>query len=114
MEEHKRSPTSQASKDKNGAWDPSDISEFRPERWIKEVDGQTVFDARAGATMPFGGGVRACFGRKLAYLELRMLFTLIVWNFRLEPVPDRYDGWAAIDKITHAPQQTYVNLTELN
>jgi cytochrome P450 len=64
--------------------------------------------------MPFGGGIRACFGRKLAYLELRVLFTMIIWNFKLEPVVERYDSWAAVDAITHAPQECFVKLTELN
>lgn len=49
----------------------------------------------------------------MAYLELRVLLTLIVWNFKLEPVPLKYDTWAARDSVTHAPQETYVKLVEI-
>lgn len=63
IDESKRSKTSQESKDKNGMWEVSDIGVFKPERWlIRNEDGQTEFDARAGPAQPFGAGPRGCFG----------------------------------------------------
>ncbi|KAK5693744.1 hypothetical protein LTR17_025055, partial [Elasticomyces elasticus] len=48
--------------------------------------------------------------RKLAMLSLRIFFTMLIWSFELQPVPDELDSWAAEDLMTHQPQQTYVQL----
>lgn len=60
----------------------------------------------------FGGGIRGCFGRKLAYVALRIIFTLIVFNFELEPLPEQLASLKAIDKLTHRPQNVYLRLNE--
>jgi cytochrome P450 len=64
IEEHMRSPSSQASKDKTGVWEVSDISVFKPERWLKAIGekGEVEFQKNAGQALPFGAGVRGCFG----------------------------------------------------
>jgi cytochrome P450 len=63
IEESVRSNTSRESKDKNGSWDQATIADFDPERWLeKDSGGNEVFNSRAGPTMPFGAGPRACFG----------------------------------------------------
>jgi len=59
IDEKVRSSSSRESKGKNGTWDQSNIAQFIPERWI-DKDGN--FDPRAGPNMPFGGGLRGCFG----------------------------------------------------
>jgi cytochrome P450 len=55
------------------------MSNFSPERWLvnDETTGIWVYDATAGPVFPFGLGMRGCFGRKLAYYELRIVITLI-------------------------------------
>ncbi|GAB1743990.1 hypothetical protein NU219Hw_g1030t1 [Hortaea werneckii] len=114
IDESKRSKTSQESRDKNGMWEVSDIGVFKPERWlIRNEDGQTDFDARAGPAQPFGAGPRGCFGRKLASLELKIIIVLIVWNFRLLPTPPQLSSFLGQDKITHTPQQCYLRLAEV-
>ncbi|KAI4721669.1 cytochrome P450 [Aureobasidium sp. EXF-10727] len=112
IEEHKRSASSQASKDKTGVWEESDISDFKPERWLKTTGekGEVEFQKNAGPTLQFGAGVRGCFGRRLAYIELRMLVVFIIWNFELQPVPAELGTYLAIDKITHQPQKCYLRL----
>jgi len=64
VEEHKRSPSSQASKDKTGVWKVPDISVFKPERWLKSTgkEEEVEFSKNAGPTLPFGAGIRGCFG----------------------------------------------------
>ena len=125
VDESKRSASSREWKDKNGIWDLSDIGHFKPERWLKiEEKDNTVFDSKAGPALPFGAGIRGCFGKyrllgcapctrfllllidfltgkKMAYLELRIVLVLIIWNFELLPTPPLLSTYRAIDKITH-------------
>ncbi|WQF79480.1 Putative cytochrome P450 [Colletotrichum destructivum] len=111
--EAKRSPTAQAAKKegKARAWDHGDIAAFRPERWLA-ADG-IEFDATAGPQLSFGLGGRSCFGKKLAYLELRIIVTLIVWNFELLPCPEKLSGYASIIGITNKPLECYVRLKDV-
>ncbi|KAF1845896.1 cytochrome P450 [Cucurbitaria berberidis CBS 394.84] len=99
---------------KVGEWGSGDMTEFKPDRWLVKdsaTDSQ-VFDAMAGPHLQFGAGPRSCFGRKLAYLELRLAIVLVIWSFELKPVPERYASWEAVEGLTHAPVQSYVRLVE--
>ncbi|KAI3394464.1 hypothetical protein diail_2656 [Diaporthe ilicicola] len=113
--EHDRSETSQASKDRSiPLWDPSDIKAFKPERWIKtDEKGMDRFDVHAGPVMQFGGGLRGCFGKKLAYLEMRIFVTLLVWTYQLEQLPEKLRGYEAFDSLTHKPKQCNMILKEV-
>lgn len=63
VDEESRSRSSRDAKYKIGEWDPLDVSEFRPERWLKsDTDGRVVADLQAGPNTQFGGGPRGCFG----------------------------------------------------
>lgn len=124
-----RSATSRERKGRVPAWDDADVGAFRPERWLRrrrderdeqgERDGQggdgggeVVFDANAGPVLQFGAGLRGCFGRKMAYMELRMLVTMAVWTFEFLPVPAALGGMHAYDTLTHKPTNCYVRLRE--
>ncbi|KAF2226092.1 cytochrome P450 [Elsinoe ampelina] len=108
IDENLRSPTSREAKGKVGTWG-DDVREFVPERWLKtDGKGVTVCDPRAGPSLPFGAGPRGCFGRKLAYLELKVLFTLMLWRFELKTAPKALSGYAAEDTLTHKPKQCYI------
>jgi cytochrome P450 len=108
-----RSPSALVAKNIVGTWNPDDIADFKPERWLVEGDGRKVFDAAAGPLLTFGLGPRGCFGRRLAYLELRLVLLLIIWNFELQKCPEGLSGYDAVDKLTHAPQQCYIRLTNV-
>ena len=61
--ESMRTKSSQEAKDRYGMWEDSNIQDFVPERWlVKEESGKTVFNPRAGPVLPYGMGVRGCFG----------------------------------------------------
>jgi len=116
IDESKRSKTSQllSAEDRwTGNWDPLTLGDFQPERWLRtNAQGEVDFDNRAGPMQQFGAGVRGCFGRKLAMLGLRAVFTMLIMTFELRPIPDELASWASEDLLTHQPQQTYVRLRE--
>lgn len=92
------------------AWSESSRGEFKPERWLKKnSSGEEVFDIAAGPNMAFSVGPRACFGKKLAYLQIKMVVTLIMWNFELK----EFEGSASMsseEAFTTTPAQCYVKL----
>lgn len=88
-------------------WNDQDVSEFKPERWLR-ADGS--FDAMAGPTLAFGLGPRACFGKRLAVQALRMQFALLVWRFRFLSVPGELGGYEAVQKFAREPVRCYVRL----
>ena len=112
IEESRRNTSCQASKDKSGGvWDTADIGTFNPERWLTHDEkGAEVYNARAGPQLAFGQGPRGCFGKRLAYIELRIMIVLVVWNFELKKTPPELSGYEAVDKLTHRPQQCFVRL----
>jgi hypothetical protein len=109
--EKDRSESSQTAKGRIGSWDPQDLQNFRPERWITVDDeGRDAYDSTAGPMLSFGLGPRGCFGKRMAYLDLRIYIVLIVWNFELQKVPVEFSSYGAEDKMTRQPQQAFVRL----
>lgn len=95
-------------------WDPADVAEFKPERWIKtDGEGCESFDGQAGPVVQFGGGVRGCFGEKMAYLEMRILLVVLLWTYELLPVPEKLSSYAAFDSLTHKPKACYLILKDI-
>ncbi|XP_052737948.1 cytochrome P450 CYP12A2 isoform X2 [Bicyclus anynana] len=68
-------------------------SEFIPERWIVDKNNPLYYgNAHPFAYAPFGFGVRSCVGRRIADLQIEMLISKIVENFKLDwigPPPKR-------------------------
>lgn len=110
-----RSTSSQENKHRVRSWESSDIGVFRSERWIKtDKDGNETFDIHAGPSMQFGAGLRVCFGKKLAYLEIRILITVLMWTYELQLVPKKWRGHEAFDSLTHKPKKCYLLTIEGN
>jgi hypothetical protein len=113
IDETRRSSTSRSSKSRPvGSWDPSTMNSFLPERWLvkDEGTGKEVFDALAGPHLGFGLGPRGCYGKRLAYLELRIIVVMVVWNFKLLRCPEDVSGYEAVDRLTRQPRQCFVRL----
>ncbi|KAL7906585.1 cytochrome P450 [Trichoderma velutinum] len=119
-----RSDTSQDSKDRVGEWNTDDINCFRPERWLQRTTGDSSgegdaefegieYNVTAGPFLTFGGGPRGCFGKKLAYMELRIVLAMLVWNFEFQPCPAELSSYEGIDGATVLPKQCYVRLKQL-
>jgi len=112
IDEKARSATCQASRGKVGSWTPpEDMDLFKPERWLStDAEGNVTFDSTAGPLLAFGLGPRGCFGRKMAYLEMRLNLVLLIWEFELKEVPQELGGYEAFDGMTRHPRKCFVRL----
>lgn len=72
--------------------------EFRPERWLgpESEDGtplpetaeqQDALNARRRTFAPFSIGDRACAGKAMAYIEMRLTIAKTLWYFDFERAP---------------------------
>lgn len=113
VEESTRSETSQKYKPSRADWDGLDPRVFRPERWLKKDDyGNMVFNASAGPTLAFSAGNRGCWGKRLGYLELRIVLSLLIWSFEFE-LPKSLETWETYDSLVTAPKQCLMRVTEV-
>jgi cytochrome P450 len=114
IDESLRSKTSRTQMGGIGTWDSEGMHLFKPERWldIDEMTSERVFNARKGPMNTFGGGPRGCFGRRLAYMELRILTVLIFYNFRSLPIAPDMRSYRKREQITIEPADCHIRLEE--
>ncbi|KAI0485716.1 cytochrome P450 monooxygenase [Xylaria cf. heliscus] len=114
----RRNPSSQLAikEGRQRAWDPQDISAFNPSRWLKRCSSEEgfKFDPASGPQLAFGLGTRGCYGKRLVYLEMRIVLTLIFWNFELLECPSGLSGYHSKLITTNEPTQTYVRLCQIS
>lgn len=135
IDESRRSPSSREFIKDGEKWAHEDLGSFNPDRWlVRNEDGEIEYDSRAAPMQAFGGGVRGCYGtyhhygnllsvlggflticigKKLAYLETRIVYALIIWNLEILPPPTALFDFKAIDKINHQPQNVYLRLGDV-
>lgn len=114
VQEKLRSPSSRAHNALKDNWDDEDPGVFRPERWLKEDgSGGFLFSASRGPSLAFSAGNRGCWGKRLGYLELKIVLTLLVWKFDFGEIPHELDTWETYDSLVTAPKHCYVKLSEL-
>ncbi|CAI4213249.1 unnamed protein product [Parascedosporium putredinis] len=116
--ESRRSATSAKNAGGVGDWAETTYSgeEFLPERWLVQTEGggeEGTYDSMAGPFLSFSSGTRSCWGQRLAYLELKLIITLLVWNFEFGRLPEELDDWKVIEGMFTRPKNTYVRLTAL-
>ncbi|QRV94360.1 cytochrome P450 family protein [Ceratobasidium sp. AG-Ba] len=89
------------------AWG-DDAKQWRPSRWLR-ADGS--FDRNAGPTgYPFGIGPRACFGQRLAMMQLKIFIATFSRAFVFRRVAPSVNSWASTTIITNRPIASYVAL----
>lgn len=87
------------------------LDEFDPERWlVRGEDGEVVYDGHSYPQLAFGGGIRACWGRRLARMEMRLMTALVVWRFKLLQVPEELAGHEAIFDISFRADKGFLRL----
>lgn len=109
-----RSDACREAKERVPAWG-DDIEEFRPERWLRterDVNGleREVFDARSGPSLAFSVGPRQCFGKRLAYLQLKMVMILMVWNFDFQELSEDINGPEMVERLVNLPKDCFIRL----
>ncbi|CAI7613872.1 unnamed protein product [Penicillium glandicola] len=64
---------------------------YHPERWLKSNNDPRFKNDKKEALQPFSFGPRACIGRNLAYTEMRLILSKMLWNFdiTLDPRADQ-------------------------
>jgi cytochrome P450 len=75
-------------------------NEFIPERWLQS-NRASQFSTDKNTLQPFSFGPRNCIGKNLAYAELRLILSRMIWNFDLS-FPREMQGY------DWANQKTYV------
>ncbi|GAB1317909.1 Trichothecene C-15 hydroxylase [Madurella fahalii] len=79
---------------------------FHPERWL----GDPAFaDDHKEAFQPFHLGARNCLGRNLAYIEMRLILTRVLWNFDLNIAEDSLD-WVSEQRIYNLWEKGKLNV----
>lgn len=61
-----------------------DPSAFLPQRWIRE---QKQLNQHPFGSVPFGFGIRACLGRRVAELEMYLLLSQLIKRYEVRPDP---------------------------
>ncbi|KAI1854203.1 hypothetical protein JX266_001344 [Neoarthrinium moseri] len=89
-----------------------DLEVFDPERWlVRGEKGEIIeFDGSTNAQLAFGLGIRACWGRRLAMLETRIMTAMMVWKFNFGQVPEALASHAATYDISYRAKQGFVNI----
>lgn len=113
VDETSRSKTSQAFQATRASWDDMEPERFLPERWLaKDDNGKPVFNALAGPTLSFSAGNRGCWGKRLGYLEMRIVLSVLVWSFVFEEVPGTVGSCDTYDSLVTAPRECYIKLAD--
>lgn len=71
--------------------DPSTFSEpdtFWPYRWLRKGQPETSKTQHPFGSVPFGYGVRACLGRRIAELEMQLLLARLIQRYELMLAPE--------------------------
>jgi len=73
--------------------------DFLPQRWLPETKDHTPFDKdNRNCLQPFSFGPRNCLGKNLAWAEMRMIITNLLFHFDMELDPGA-SQWLVDQKI---------------
>ncbi|XP_037379953.1 sterol 26-hydroxylase, mitochondrial [Talpa occidentalis] len=61
---------------------------FQPHRWLRKSESDTVKVKHPFGSVPFGYGVRACVGRRIAELEMHLLLTRLIQQYEVVLAPE--------------------------
>ncbi len=84
---------------------------FDPDRWINEEKGKCPMGHDTKAFIPFGSGARFCPGKNLAMLELKLVLSMLMKNFKIELATPK-DDVKEIMAFTMMPSTFKVKLTK--
>lgn len=94
-------------------WETNDMASYSPDRWLVAGEKGYEFNPMAGPQMAWGAGPRQCQGKRLSLLEMRILFTLLVWNLEFLPCPPDLGTNEPALILANRPRKCYVRLREI-
>lgn len=123
IENERRSESSRSAK-ANASWDESRyLSASEPERWLVRKDTSKAensvlasdvdFDGAAGPQLAFGLGPRSCWSRRLGYMEICTMVSMLPWTYELLEAPKDLSGYSGFDGIARVPKKCYLRLRPL-
>ncbi|KAI1813901.1 isotrichodermin C-15 hydroxylase [Poronia punctata] len=83
--------------------------EFIPERWMKDAPEEFSVDDQA-AFRPFSAGPRDCIGKNLAWAEMRLILSHLVWNFDFLGLEKDSENWIENQKIYSLWEKSPLNV----
>lgn len=115
--EHTRTTACQKDRERVPAWG-DDLGEYVPERWLRRnIDASgnhtDVFCPNSGPNLAFSSGPRQCFGRRQAVLQMKVLATLLMWEFEFGDLKEDLNGDESVAKLMNSPRDSYVKLRAL-
>ena len=59
---------------------------FNPERFLQKTNSQYESTRHPFAFIPFSAGARNCIGQKFAMMEMKIILSLLLFNFEIVPL----------------------------
>lgn len=95
-------------------WDGAAPEEFCLDRWLKEDCGSApVFDTAAGLALVFSEGNRGCWGKRLGYLERRVVTALLSWSLEFE-ASEKFSNWEKFNTLVTAPKHWIIRVKDVS
>ncbi|KAK6860414.1 Cytochrome P450 3A13 [Apiospora arundinis] len=97
-----------------------DLALFEPKRWLtrkrvgdgllaEDVELNTAAEPRLG----FGMGPRACWGKRMALIEMRVIVAMLVWEFEFLKCAPSLSSYAADETLARVPKQCYMRIRKI-
>jgi len=86
----------------------SNAGSFVPERWL---DVNNRLKSESKAFMPFSYGPRNCLGRNLAWAEIRIILSKMIWSFEIESSGPNYQWEKQLTFVMWQKEPLMVSVT---
>lgn len=84
---------------------------FDPERWlVTNQKGELEFDGSSYPQLAFGLGIRSCWGRRLAQVEMRIMTAMVTWRYEFLKVPEALASHDASYDISYRAKKAALQL----
>jgi len=86
-----------------------DCLEFKPERWISEQG--RIMHVPSYKFIAFNAGPRTCLGKDVSFIQMKMVASSIIWNYRVQVV-EGHPALPSISVVLHMKHGLKVRVTK--